>query len=432
MTTTLSDLGVNLDPRTSNVTELVPKDKAQEPPVPRFFDDFIKAYLEFTRGQEASEKIHKWVATSIIAAALERKVWLNRGHYILYPNLYTIIVGASGLVRKSTSTGIGVELLRSLDKFSAMSERVTAASLITQLARAGREFSDYKGAAHKHSAVFCYASELKVFLDDVFGDLKVLLTTFYDCHPNDWRTPWVYENKGEGITRVHGPCLNILGASTPTWLVKCIPPSEMEGGFASRVIFVVENDTPERFIAWPRQDDQTMKSKLASDLARIHEMSGEFIVSPEAHLWFEAWYREHMLNLSKVRDPRFSGYFGRKGDTILKIAMSLSASESSSYLIEERHIREAADSLTALEASMYDAFGAAGDNSQATVLRKIWASIRSAKEIRHIDLLKAHWRDVSHKDLIPLVEMLRQMGAVKILSDGGRVIYQVKDEHVRL
>ncbi|HUR98766.1 MAG TPA: hypothetical protein VMZ26_11930, partial [Pyrinomonadaceae bacterium] len=152
----------------------------------RNFPNFIDSYLTFTENQESSVRIHRWVAISIIAAALERKVWLNQGHWLLFPNLYVFIIGPSGIVRKSTSTGIGVDLIRSLPGFKLMSERVTAASLIAQLERSGRKFALKDGTEMRQSAVFSYASELSIFLGEVFGSISELLTTFYDCAPNDW------------------------------------------------------------------------------------------------------------------------------------------------------------------------------------------------------------------------------------------------------
>jgi hypothetical protein len=390
----------------------------------RHFPNFVDAYVRYTQNQETSEKIHRWTALSIIAAALERKVCLNRGYYTLFPNLYVFIVGASGIVRKSTSTGIGVDLLRHLERFNIMSERLTARSLIDQLERSGTKFTR-DGRDERQSAVFAYASELKVFLGEVFGSISDLLTTFFDCVPNDSSKPWTYENKGDGQINVYGPCLNILGASTPTWLIQCIPPTEMEGGFSSRAIFVVETDPPRKFVAWPEVDRElaSLRPKLIDDLRRIHALVGTYRVSAEARAWFSAWYETHQRKLLRQNDSRFSGYFGRKGDTILKVAMSVAASQSDELVLREEHVSEAAALLDALEASMFDAFGNAGRNETNDTLMKILSTIRTHGRITHSALLRAHIRDTSHKGLVEIIENLRRMRLIQAITESNDVTY---------
>lgn len=401
----------------------------------RNFPDFIEAYVRYTKNQESSEKIHRWVAISIIAGALERKVFMPRGYYTLFPNLYVFIIGASGVVRKSTSTGIGVDLLRYLEDFNMMSERMTASSLIMQLERSGSKYS-VNGREVQQSAVYCYASELSVFLQEVYGSISELLTTFYDCSPHDASKPWVYETKGEGKIRVFGPCLNILGASTPTWLVRCIPASEMEGGFSSRVVFVVENEPPKKFVAWPSVDELTasLRPRLIEDLKRIHALTGAVTVTDDARLWFESWYEAHVRALVAQKDLRFSGYFGRKSDTILKVAIVLSVSEGDSLELRTEHLERAAALLQQLEGSMFDAFGASGENENSKKLRVVWDYLAARGEVCHSELLKNFWRDIDHKTMITLMEDLQRMNYITVNPHPARrdVVYTVRDKTLRL
>lgn len=401
----------------------------------RNFPNFIDAYIEYTQNQEASEKIHRWTALSVIGAALERKVWLPRGYYTLFPNLYVFIIGASGLVRKSSSTGIGVDLLRSLEKFTIMSERMTSATLILQLQRAHSKFAvEGESRDRNQSAVFCYASELSVFMQEVFGSIVELLTTFYDCQPNDDTKPWIYENKADGKIRIYGPCLNILGASTPTWLTRCIPVSEMEGGFSSRVVFVVENDPPRRFIAWPELTDKLrlMRPQLVHDLQRIHDLVGPMTVTKEARKWSTAWYETHQRALAKRIESRFSGYYGRKFDTLLKIAMILSVADNDSLVIDEGHAQKAAALLDELEQSMFSAFGNVGKNEYGDETYRVYEYIRSRESVTHSELLRAFHSDLEHKKLVEIAETLERMDMIRPALHPPNIIYRARDREARL
>ena len=75
-------------------------------------DDFIDLYLDYTKGQESPRDFHFWTAVSLISGAVGRKIWLPRGHDMLYPNHYVILVAGSAMSRKSSAINIGVGLLR--------------------------------------------------------------------------------------------------------------------------------------------------------------------------------------------------------------------------------------------------------------------------------------------------------------------------------
>lgn len=383
---------------------------------------FIDSYLDFTKHQETTERIHRWVGILIAAAALERRCWLNRGPYVLFPNLYVFVIGPSGKVKKSTSTAIGVDLLRELPEFKIMSERLTAGSLITQLERSKKSFQ-FGGREILQSPSFAYGSELAVFLGEVFGSISELLTTFYDCVPNDSSKPWVYETKMNGISKVYGPCLNFLGASTPTWLTKCLPPSELEGGFASRVIFVVEHNQRQA-IAWPDEhvgtDDLEAKRRyLMTQLKRIYAMTGPFVVSKELRPLGKAWYEEYSKNGQTNTDIRFSGYYARKFDTALKVAMTLSACEDDSRIIDVRHFEESLKLLNDVELSMFEAFGSRGENPNAELARRIWTYVaQHGGNGMPLSMAFSHvQRDASYARFMETVTDLRVMERMRQYMD---------------
>lgn len=391
---------------------------------PRNFENFIDAYLRFTENQESTRKIHKWVAISILAAAMERKCFYNAGHFKVFPNLYIFVIGESGVVRKSTSTGIGVDLLRDIGAVRIMSERVTSASLIQQLERAGATFA-IGDKEERQSSVFAYASELVVFLREVYGSISELLTTFYDCSPQDSSKPWVYETKGEGEIKIHGPCLNILGASTSAWLAKAIPSDEMEGGFSSRVIFVVEKENPDKFIAWPelRPEVEAMRPKLIQDLEQINALRGYFKKTQAAHEFYEQWYIDYKTRAIKEADARFKGYYGRKPTTVLKLAMILSVSEGNSLEFDQRHIEEAIELLEDLEANMLDAFGATGTNKLAPGIFKLTEVLKIRRTLTHKQMLQLLWREFSGVEINAICEDMVRMGIMKVSQAGGKEIH---------
>ena len=61
-------------------------------PQQRQLDDWLDSYLDFTTGNESPEKLHLWTALALLSAAVKRQIWMDRGFYKLYTNIYVLMV----------------------------------------------------------------------------------------------------------------------------------------------------------------------------------------------------------------------------------------------------------------------------------------------------------------------------------------------------
>ena len=391
--------------------------------------DFIKGFLEYSSNHESSDTLRTWVAISCLAGTLHRKVWIDFDLYKLFPNMYIFIVGQSGLVKKSTSMNIGVDLLREVG-VKIMSDRVTPASLVREIKDAA-SFTQFDGATHKHSSVFSYASELKSTFGGSINSVSELLTDLYDCNPNDANKPWIHKS-GAGTTKVYGPCLNILAGTTPIWLKKMIPSSDMEGGFASRVIFVVEKPSG-RFVAWPELDDsqKELRKDLIETLKHINSRCvGRFRVHSEARELFTAWYENHMkYDLPKVSDPKFSGYMGRKGDIMRKLAMIRSASLGDDLIIEREHLLWAGEQLESIEKGMFDAMKS---YSEEDLMHDIAEYLRSRGSAPLTEIVKVFSNKASDRAIADYCLDLRVSGVLSSRDSSQGLLYSYREEGVSL
>lgn len=386
-------------------------------PAQRHTTNFIEAYMDYAKHQEAPRSFHLWTAISILAGALGRHVLLDRGVYKIYPNLYVLIVGLSGVMKKSTSTGAGVELLEAVPGIKMLANQVTQASMIQSLANSNTKF-DFPGLDKPMTqcSLYIYASEFKNFTNEVFGSLVESLTDLYDCKPHFTR-----ETKKDGITKVFGPCLNMLACSTSAWLREAIPPSQLSGGFASRILFVVEND-PGKAVPIPYIDPhlEEKKQKLIDDLCLINKYVGKMQMDEEATETFSTWY---VANRDKVIKggvaPMFAGYIGRRGTMVEKLSMILVANEGPGLVIQKRHVEQAIELIEGLAQGMYDAFETVGGNILGNKILRVYEVIRQSPGIHPNELWRRVVMEMGMDELRTATAELLACGAIGEQREGG-------------
>ena len=207
----------------------------------RELENWLDSYLEYTANTESPTSYHVWCGLSVIAGALQRKVYLKWGlGQVIYPNLYVVLIGPSGKTRKGVALGIAKDLLKQIPGVTVAPESSSGKqSTILVMKRAGMDFIDPQdGKTKRHCSVTAFSEELSVFLGQ--GDIAYLssLTDWYDS-----KDDWEYETVGRGKDSIKGVCLNLVGGTAPDWIQSMIPHEAVGGGFTSRVIFIVKSSS---------------------------------------------------------------------------------------------------------------------------------------------------------------------------------------------
>lgn len=333
---------------------------------------WLDDYVAYTQKQESPVMFHMWVAMTVLASALGRKCYVNKGYYRLYPNLFTILVAGSARCRKSTAINLGVALLDGIETTRVVSGKITPERFIDEIA---------PSKDTNPPNILVHSGELSVFLTKQnYGEPLIhILTDLYDCPAK-----WTYKTKNSGETTLHDVFLCILAATTPEGVAKGIPPSALEEGFASRVLFVFQKDT-ERRNALPElsAEELALRVQLQAGLAERSKISGEFKLSEEAKVWYRAWYD----NMQPPIDKRLEGMFGRKHDHLLRLAMVFAASEGVSQ-IDPGHLDGADKALQFLEGCAPNAFSELGGDERTQFLTRARTALERNKRIPHSTLLR--------------------------------------------
>lgn len=394
----------------------------------RELDDWLNTYLKYTDNTEPPTSYHIWTAISLIAGALQRKVYLNWGHDTIYPNMYIVLIGPSGRARKGTAMGIGNDIIKDIG-IQIASESITREALIRDMKDAISQFTDASDGKIKfHCSITTLSEELSVFLGQ--NDIKFLadLTNWYDS-----RDSWTYRTKGSGTDQIQGVCFNLLGATAPDWLQSILPQEAVGGGFTSRIIFIVEEDkgktVPEPILT---DEEKEMRVLLKRDLERIATLSGEMVYTPDAKQFYIKWYKKHEKNISEgnppIDDPRFSGYVDRRATHIRKLCMVMSASRGMDRTITLEDIKRAEKTLLAVEGKMHKTFGGLGRSQYSEVTDKVIKLVQQKKKVNRSYILRTMYRDIDPGTLDIIETTMTQMKLVKITRDltNNEVIYTLR------
>lgn len=309
---------------------------------------WLREYIEWTMWSEAPMVFHMFIGLSTLGAALSRRLYFDKGYYRVYPNYQVVLVAPTGKCRKTSAANLGQKLLRELPDVNILANKSTPESITQELAQP-KQVANVVHLTPPPAEALIYAPELAVFLgkQKYNEGLVMLLTDLFD-NPDKWESA----TKGQGRNPLTDVCISFVGCSTPDWLVSAIPQDAFGGGFMSRILFVVQHDTP-RCYPVPRPKPQP--PILLSYLQKLRSMTPRAITfkDEDAAEWYNLWYVGNKGNVPE--DEKMAGYHERKPDHLLRLAMLLAVGTDRWAMGREDLIR-ASEMLSFLEDQMLDTF----------------------------------------------------------------------------
>jgi len=392
-------------------------------------DNWLSAYMEYTSHSEAPDRFHFWTGVSTIAGALRKKVYIDMGYFTWAPNFYIFFVAPAGIVSKSTTVSIGMGLLRELSFINFGPEALTWQALVQGLAESREEYLGPDGNYYPMSALTIVASELGTFLDPEDRQLIDALVSLWDGKD---KGPWEKWTKRDGREAIISPWINIIGCTTPAWVSQNVNEYFIQGGFASRSIFLWA-DTKRKLVAYPGlqipKDFKVQREALIHDLSEISTMVGAFEITPKAIEWGTAWYEKNYFSEPEyLRGDRFRGYLSRKQTHIHKLAMVLSAAESNDLTITEKHLSNANDEITKLEEHMPKVFGEIGHDPKMLLAPEIFNYVTVNGKCEKMEVYRQFFRSMSYDTFEELVRSLVNAAMLKQTSYGGKMHLELTEQ----
>jgi len=358
--------------------------------VPRHYKDWIDEYLKYSSITEAPKRMHFWAAVGAIAGCLRRRVWIDQKRFSWYPSFYIIFVAPPGVVAKSTTIDIAMDLLKQVPGIKFGPNAITWQALVTAFAAASEAF-EYQSEWHPMSPLTLVASELGSLLNLQDKEMVNLLIELWDGKRS-------YEKitKTSGNDMIEAPWINLMAGTTPHWVADNMPQAMIGGGLSSRCLFIYA-DQKDKYVAYVDEhvnaSDIATRDKLVHDLEQISMMAGPFELSAAARAWGSAWYESFWRDaITRMDDQMAQGYAARKQTHMHKVAMILSASRSEDRVLQEQDLVVADTMLRDIECDMSKVFsriGRSDDSLQAErfiefVQRKGNVTYQEAYKMIHI------------------------------------------------
>lgn len=388
---------------------------------------WFKTYLELTRSMESPLLYHVWSAVAVISAAMSRNCCFDMRRWKVYPNMYVVLIGPTGIA-KSTASRHAVKLLR-----KAFPD--PAKNLIIEGKLTGPRLCLDMNAAYLatgQSKVFIHAPEFTVFTDSTMKDDTLLkdMMNYWDC-PDQYE----YRLKTGGITTVDNVYVSLLGCSTPELLENAGKTEFIDSGFSARIIYVpvLKN---ERRVYRPElnPDAQKLEEDLIHDLQEIGKLALQYDWDDSGDQWMKTWYENEDWRM--VSDKRMLGYIERKQTHLIKLTMIIKAGLGDDPIITAKENAYALEMLDRLEPGQAKIYQTIGSSKYAQLVQKIIDILSHHSDWVSESVLYKHLgKKTPKKDILTALETLESGGVIEAEVGhsgfgGGRLTqrYRIKAE----
>lgn len=326
--------------------------------------DWITAYLDYTESSFAPHIFRLWAGITALAGALERRVW-TRTRKILYPNLYTLLVGPPTSGKTEAVQEVKKLWIRT-PGLRVAPDSMSYASIVDDLHNALRTISvEGKGVVSFHSMQVA-VREFGVLFPAWDEHMMNKLTDWWDCPDEPYRETRRHGPQKEVV--IAKPQINMLAATTPATLSKNVPEVAWNMGFCSRLMLIYQ---PTDKIIDPFNSvhySPGLEAALIADLTHFAALYGEVPLDHDTVAAARAW---HMAGgPPRPTYNKLEHYCGRRTVMVLKVALVSAVSRGGTSVAVADFERAKAWMIEA-EKKMPDVFRAMVFNSDHDILHDL-------------------------------------------------------------
>ena len=394
--------------------------------------DWIEDFEKYMEGSGSPTLFVQWGAISILAGAVERKVWVVTKKARTYPNFYVVLTGPAGVGKTQVIDKAG-ELWRGLEDHKVAPTSVSKASLADALNEASRRVivpasKAEDGPVESFNSLLVALNELGTFLPSYESEMMNVLTDLWDCK--------VYEEKKRSSKLeivIKKPCLNLLAGCTPAYLNTTFPEGAWDQGFASRTFFIYSGEVILQSLFSTDTEDKKEKKKLLDKLKKISELYGRMTFEPEVAQLLDAFHMQG--GEPKPEHPRLVSYNSRRTHHLIKLCMIMSVSRSDDLVITIDDFQRALDYMLEAEIFMPEIFKAMNNSGTGAVMKEAWhftymTYMKEKKPVLRYRIIRFLQEKVPAHTIGTILDMMEQSKMLeKRLTSAGDAYVPNKNEY---
>lgn len=338
---------------------------------PGWDSDFISDYMAYTEGAFSPSIFRLWSAISLVAGALERRVWAKVGPPRTYPNMYILLVAAPGIGKQviEITKNLWRDTLEPGSKvraFHVAPNQMTKASLVDSLARAKSARIMRDGLITYHSLLIA-AEEFEVLLPNY--DKEYISTLNYMFNSPDMPYQETRRTGSVKEIEIDMPQLNILAGVQPSYFVSTFPEEAWTTGFARRIIMVYAHETPSYELFAEGKDTSHLKAGLCQKIAGMWGLYGQMLWDPEGMERIAKWHKAG--GPPRPEHSKLVHYNNSRTMLLVKLCVVSAVARTGRMLIEDLDVRRATAWLVEAERLMPDIFREMIGKSDSQVMEEM-------------------------------------------------------------
>jgi len=348
----------------------------------------LDLFIEYMGVTSIPRQYLTWSFLSTLGACLnDRGIYENNAGKVLYPNLYVLLVGPSG-IGKDSAIDAATDLVEETKYVNPYYGKLTGAALADMLGRAEARAASIE----KRPTIWLIFPELA----NSFGnanqadDFIKRLTAM--AHPKKR----AYQEHTRGLMQESGelsyaaPIIHAIFGSTQAWLLDTVKHEQVQSGLFARMFVVEARRNYKNRVVDPRRPQgwEKMEAELKLRLKELFSLCGIFARTKQCNKVREHWVLSREAPQSEVEAPMWE----RQPELTDKLAMLLSDTVqygAEDYLITTPVWNEARHMVLETHRNFLDLYKWGSRVSQATRdVETVAGVIRDAGRIPHSPLLK--------------------------------------------
>lgn len=367
---------------------------------------------------EAPMAYNLWAGVSVLSAVLKKNIWLNYKTFTVYPNQYIVLVGPPG-VGKGEAIHPAHGLTKDHGLVNYLSDRITAPRIIERLFQGfTSQIKVTNGkvtSGAKDSSATLMSTELPTLLTSSDWMLQFL------CDAWD-RNKFEYDTKNKGSHLITDMCTSLMGACTPDYIRKLNKDSmaTVQSGFSARTLFIYAEEKS-KSLNWGinlQTSPDTLKAldKLALDLVALSNMSGEMTLDSFAQAEWNKF--KNLLTTDESDSEAYKNFRSRQHIHVLKLAMTLAASETHSYVITRQVLLKAIAMVESVAEGVDLIFRGVGESDLSAVTARLQTYIEKRGNVTYNQLIKDNMRYMNSAQITQVIDVLKLIGFITVASVG--------------